>query len=308
MTMRALLWIPLLIRTAVPVQVVAPPVDQMKISVSAHTIGVNRGEVLNTWISGRRGNGALVLQEPQHAALSMMRSQCGFHVRPSEIGRSLDDGAVGGWITDVTPIRVVDRRVTFRVGWTRLGEDGKTPAAHGDQDATLSPGESLPLDLVPLSARERQSLPAGCDMIATSLRVGVEYVTSPKWDRRLVDTDVWLIEHVPGGTDRSQHTQIRSEFNVPVSFYFDDITTREGILDIGGRLILTQRDGYIEVELEPWSRLTDPAGGTDMNTMFPLHIQLGIKSNDVGAIELPPLKALTPPRTFSIRIQTRQIR
>jgi hypothetical protein len=201
---------------------------------------------------------------------------------------------------------VVARTVTFHVAWTRFAEDGKTLAERGDQEATLRPDESLPLDLVALSPGARQGLPPQCDITATSLRVGLEYGPSPTWDRRLLATDVWLIEHLPGGTERSQHTEVRGLFNVPSSFFFDDITTADGPLDIGGTFTAIQMDGYVEVTIQPRSRLVDASGNTNMWERAPLKLRL--KPDDVVSIELPPTKGQSAPRLFTIRIQSKQIR
>jgi hypothetical protein len=304
MNMRGLLLIPLILRTGIQAPEAAPPVDELRILVSAYTIGAEGGERPNVGFGGP-GRG-LVMGQTQRSAFSQMPTLCAFNVRSAETHRGLNQGAVGGWTIDVTPIRVVDRTVSFHVSWTRFGDDGKTPAERGDLEATLRPGESLPIDVVQLSPRVREMLPASCDIVATSARVGVEYRTSPTWDRRLLETDVWLIEHLPNGTERNQHTQVRGQFNVPTSFFFDDIATADGVLDIGGTFTILQMAGYVELTVEPWSRVVDSARDTSMVTKAPLRSRL--KPVDVLSIELPPIKALTAPRTFSLRIQTKQIR
>jgi hypothetical protein len=302
MTMRTLLLIPLLLRAGLPAPEPEPPVDQLRITISAYTIGAESGEKPNTSFGGTTDS--LVIAQPQHSAFSRMPTICGFSVRPAESRHALDAGAVGGWTVVVTPIRVVDRAVTFHVTWTRFAEDGTTPAERGDQEATLRPGESLPLDLVPLSPGARQ--PPYCGIVATSLRVGVDYGTSSRWDKRLLETDAWLIEHLSDGTERSQHTQVRGQFNVPSSFFFDDMATADGPLDIGGTFTATQMNGYVELTVEPWGRLVDASRNTHMVTKSPVTLRL--KADDVASIELPPVKGQTAPRIFSLRIRTRQTR
>jgi hypothetical protein len=302
--MRALVLLPLLLRASLPAPEVASPVDVLKIRVSANTVGAKGGERLNSYFAGLKGG--LTVGQPQYSTFSRMPTICGFNVRPAEARPTLDYGAVGGWAVVVTPIRVMDRTVTIHVAWTRFAEDGKTPADRGDQEATLSPDESLPLDLAPLSPGARQGLPPQCDIIATSLRIGLDYGPSPRWDRRLVATDLWLIERLPGGAEHSQHTQVRGLFNVSSSFFFDDLTTADGPLDIGGTFTAIQVDGYVEVTIQPRSRLVDASGNTDLWERAPTTLRL--KPDDVASIELPPTKGQTAPRSFTIRIQSKQIR
>lgn len=309
MTMRAWLLIPLLVRAGVlapDVAPPAPPADQLRIQVRGYTIGAKGGEQENVGFGGMRG--PMVLGEPARSAFSIMPQNCLFAVRAANARRTLDDGAVGGWTAEVTPIRVAERTVTFRIAWTRIGEDGKTPADRGDEEVTLGPGESLPLDTIQFSARARQLIPSTCDARATSLRVGVEYDVRPADDRRLLESDVWLIEHLPGGTERSQHTQVRGQFNVPSSFFFDDVNTAAGAFDIAGEFTARQMDGYVEVAIEVRRRIKDQlsrgAGG--------LSRVLRLKADDVASIELPPIvespQGQTAPRIFSLRIRTKQIR
>ena len=74
------------------------------------------------------------------------------HVRVLAVAPTLRPGAEIGWSVDVTPRKVDGDAVTFRVRWVRSrheGKDSSSPA--GDLEWTLRPGESVPLDVVPLA-------------------------------------------------------------------------------------------------------------------------------------------------------------
>ncbi len=54
-----------------------------------------------------------------------------------------------GWAVEITPVRVVDDAVTFRLVWARTRDEGKASTqSQSDRELTLRPGESIPLDSV----------------------------------------------------------------------------------------------------------------------------------------------------------------
>jgi hypothetical protein len=238
-------------------------------------------------------------------SFSKLTSQCGYSVRPT-VG--FEPGAVSGWQVEVTPTAVEGDAVTLRVAWVR-GIDNRQPSQEhkGEMVATLRPGDSLPLDLVRLRADDS---PSTCDVPAATLAVEVEYNPDRESDRRLLVTDLWLVERLANGTERSQQVSLRGQFNRPQPFYFEDLTDGSINLDISGDLTVRPRNGYVEVELSTLRRLSF----RNMLAERPGIVKslARLKPDDVAAIELPPVGDKTEKafrdRAITLRVRTRQVR
>jgi len=281
--------------------------DDVTILVRGNLIGASGGERPSVWMN----TSPLTIGRTQHIGIARMPTTCGLAVGPD-----LAAGNVGGWTIDVTPQAVTGRAVTFRIAWERVGGDA---APRVESTLTLEPGESAPLDVLPFPAALRTRLGSGCDVQAASLRVSLEYGTSPEYDRRLLETDLWLVEHLPDGTDRSRHTQVRGQFNVPTSFYFDDLGAGNDAFDVSGEFVARQTSGATDVSLEIRRRPSVSAP----NSVSHITRSVRLTPGDVAAVEFPALDIFGPAarasastlamrvasvNALSLRIQTKQIR
>ena len=119
-------------------------VERLSITVQGATISSPDGEEL------RVGGGANA-NEPEKTA------QHGFSLRPDRghdrctwaVSRVVEPDADVGWAVEITPVRVVNDAVTFRLAWARTRGQGKASTQpRNDMELTLRPGESIPLDSV----------------------------------------------------------------------------------------------------------------------------------------------------------------
>ena len=88
----------------------------------------------------------------------------GFSVLPDGcvwfVSRVVEPAADLGWAVEITPVRVVDDAVTFRLAWARTRDEGKASTqSRSDRELTLRPGESIPLDsgIAPVRASRERS-------------------------------------------------------------------------------------------------------------------------------------------------------
>jgi hypothetical protein len=120
--------------------------------------------------------------------------------------------ADAGWRVEITPLKVVDYAVTFRLHWMReIDRTGERPGE--TVEVTLKPGESRPIDTVQIAAGTKDSAGRPCDMKTASLRVSADF---PEFDRRLIGADIWLVERLPNGKERSQQQSIRGLPHRPI--------------------------------------------------------------------------------------------
>jgi hypothetical protein len=126
---------------------------------------------------------------------------CGFVTVRFDAAGTLEKGALAGWRVEITPTKVVDHAVTFRLRWTRaLDNIAKGVPPSEDVELTLKPGESRPIDTVPVQPAGN---PAGGPMWRQGGVASVS-VDFPEMDNRLFGADIWLVERLPDGTERSQ--------------------------------------------------------------------------------------------------------
>ena len=126
---------------------------------------------------------------------------------------------------EVTPLKIVNHAVTFRLRWVRALDKRQSVVSRASEDVevTLQPGESRPLDSVPVvQPARRLSTAVPAEPKAVSLRVVADF---PEFDRRLIGADVWLVERLPNGKEQSQLQSLRGLPNRPIAFYFDGVPT-----------------------------------------------------------------------------------
>ena len=289
----------------------AQTLDQLNIDIEGRVVNVTGGERPNTSAS----TGGLVIGRTTHAAFSKSAVMCGFGVSGAT---SLQSDAVGGWLVDVTPHRVDGNAVTFRVHWTRGRDSQQSATLAADLELTLRPGESVPLDIVPLSPSVTMPYQQ-CGVRATVLRVSVNYWPRPELDARLTSTDLWLVERMPDGSEHAQMLTVRGQFGRPTSFYFEPLADGVAKLDFYGEFTLTTNGGNLGLGITVRSRFIDNSGITAVLHDSPnsgraraVDKTLTLTPGEVVGLELPRLgeneSGAFSGRSYSIRIRTRQIR
>jgi len=281
----------------------APAADDIRIYVGGYQLttngaekpaGVSRGVVVG-WSMGK----------PTAAVFSMFG--CGYFavtVPPA----AFEDNATAGWRMEITPTKVAaDHAVTFRLRWVRALDTGNTfSPANEDIELTLKPGESRPLDSVPVPTTAKESDGRPCTVKAASLRLSVEFNSS---DRRLIGADVWLVERLANGKENSQLQSVRAMPHEKVPFYFDSISDGTNRFDFFGRLIAELKEGGIEIDVEATRGLPYPGQkGYQSGRFFRSTIQ--IKPGEIVDVALTPRfkDEELPNRVFSLRIRAKQIR
>ncbi|MCC7043287.1 MAG: hypothetical protein IT183_05465 [Acidobacteria bacterium] len=309
MTPRALTFFCLVTIASISVAA-AQSFPHLSVDIEGTTIGIEGGERPNTGMS----TGPLVIGEVMTAGFAKDPNFCGFGV-----ASRLLPGAISGWTVAVTPLKVENDAVTFRLQWVRArfeNRDSSSPS--GDLTVTMKPGDSMPIDVVPLSSSVTMPYER-CGVRATALRVSVNAYPIPQNDRRLVSTELWLVERLPGGQERSQALTVRGLFNRATPFYFDSITDGGVTLDFHGEFTVSPSDNQIVLNLTTRSRAVQ--GGTTSISLRdgPMRARgrevdsmVRLTSGEVVAIELPRLSendaGAFANHSFSIRVRSQRIR
>jgi hypothetical protein len=214
--------------------------------------------------------------------------------------------AVAGWRVEITPLKVVKHAVTFRLRWVRaLDTSGGFTPANEDIELTMGPGESRPIDSVPVPPNAATIDGRPCRAKAESLRVSVDF---PDFDRRLIGLELWLVERLPDGKEKSQLQSLRGVPNRPMPFYFDSVTDGTKRFDIFGKIVTDPQQDGVEVLVETVRSRAD-AGQDGYQASQWFRSTVHMKPAETVDVALP---ARGEPglanRTFSIRIQAKQIR
>jgi hypothetical protein len=284
----------------------AQSADDVQLNVGPYELAANGAEKP---MGGWRGTGQLVIGTPVVGVFSM--SGCGgFSITVPPHGFEKD--ATAGWRVEITPLKVVDHAVTFRLRWIRALDtsSGLTPQ-NEDIEVTLKPGESRPLDTVPVPPGAKTNDGRPCTRKAVSLRVVADF---PDFDRRLIGANVWLVERLPNGKEQSQLQSLRGVPNRPISFYFDGVADEAGRFDIFGKLVADPEQGGIEFVVETIRARADPGQDGYQSTRW-FKSTVHVKPNEIVDVALPAPVPTSgekagafAKRVFSIRIQAKQIR
>lgn len=273
----------------------------------AQTDGVER---LTVWVQGATlsspGGEEQRVAGGANANDTGVTTRHGFSLRPDRctwaVSRTVEPDAELGWAVEITPLRVADDAVTFRLAWARTREEGRasTQPRHS-MDLTLRPGESIPLDSVhrPCASQPRT--------VGASLKVTVIRFPDPDYDRRLIGLELWLVEKLEDGTERSQPLSLRGLYHRPIAFYFDSITQGAVALDIFGDVTTAPGEGTSEVKIVTRSRVFD-----QKQRPFPRETTATIRiaPNEVVSVQLPQVADASAfaSRALSLRIRVRQLR
>lgn len=280
----------------------AQTADEVQLKVGPYELAANGAEKAQ---GGWRSTGPVTIGEPVVGVFSMR--DCGYFsitVPPN----SFDENATAGWRVEVTPLKVVKHAVTFRLRWFRALDKGQglSPASE-DVEVTLRPGESRPLDSVPVATSTAKTLDGRpCTTKAVSLRVVADF---PDMDRRLIGADVWLVERLPNGKEQSQRQSLRGLPHRPIAFYFDGVADGSRRVDIFGTLVADPGQGGMEVTVETVRAAADP-GPEGYQSARWFRSTLHVKPEEIVDVALPSDEKTggLANRVFSIRIQAKQIR
>jgi hypothetical protein len=288
---------------AAPIAAAQTP-DDVQVSVSGYELSTHGPEKP---AGVTRGTGPLKIGEPTVGVFSI--SGCGYFsltVPP----HSFPENATAGWRVEVTPLKVVNHAVTFRLRWLRALDKGNSldPASE-DVAVTLKPGESRFIDSVPVVPSGLKT-PHGqpCDTKAASLRVSADF---PDLDRRLIGADLWLVERLPNGREQTQSQSIRGPFNRVIPFYFDSVSDGTTRLDFFGKLVAEPVQGGFELSLEAIRAVPNRDQERGYQSARWFHSTLRIKPNEIVDVALPTPDDKSAPfadRAFSIRIKPKQVR
>jgi hypothetical protein len=282
----------------------AQAADDVQISVGGFELAANGAEKAGgVW----RGYGPVTIGSPVVGVFSMFG--CGYFSVTIPPHPFKEDATVG-WRVEITPLKIVKHAVTFRLRWVRALDkgDGLSPASE-DVEVTLRPGESRPLDTVPVVKTATTLDGRPCATKAASLRVVADF---PELDRRLIGANVWLVERLANGREQaSQMQSVRGLPHRPIPFYFDSKPDGTNRLDFLGKLVADPAQGGMEVSLETIRAGAHPGqAGYQSARWFRSTVRM--KPDEIVDVALPladdeKVGALAN-RVFSIRIQMKQIR
>lgn len=280
------------------------PADDVQLSIAGFQLDANGAE-RPAGVS--RGTGPLTIGQATVGVISVRGCGAFTVTRPPN---SFEENATAGWRVEVRPLRVVTHVVTFRLRWVRaLDTSNALESTSEDVEVTLKPGESRPIDTVPIAMSGLKTFDGKpCTTKAVSLRVSADF---PPFDRRLIAADLWLVERLPNGQERSQSQALRGVPNRAIPFYFDTATDATKRLDIFGKLIAEPVQGGIDVSLEAIRGVPnrDPESGYQSVLWF--RSTLHVDPDEIVEVVLPPpdnKDMALADRRFSIRIKSKQIR
>jgi hypothetical protein len=309
-----------------PRAVAAQAPDGLNIVISQHAIASDGGERRRVWA---RVDAAAFGQTRSVSITQYRANSCagGIGDPPELASRGLAHAeAPGGklvpvpidsaWTVDVTPVRISGSAATFKLKWVRTRHRQQPSTSPGaDLEITLRPGQSLPLDMVSNPPPTNSMEPC-----VSSLRVGVEYRPEPEADRRLLAVDMWLVERLPDGTERSQPQALRGVPNNGMPFYFDRITEGAFSFDLFGEVSVAAGTGQTAVSITLRNRVNMPlppgiaARPADYYYIDVKRVTATLALEEVVSVVLPQADANPewrvpePKHSLSLRIRVRQLR
>jgi hypothetical protein len=239
---------------------------------------------------------------------------CGYFA-VSVAHNGFEERAITGWRVEITPTRVVDRAVSFRLRWVRAFDKSSKEATFASEDTelTLKPGEERTFDRVPVPQGAKTMNGKACQTSAASLRVSVDNYPPEDLDRRLIAADIWLVERLPNGGERSQPLSVRGLPNRSMPFYFDSIADGHVSLEIFGEVVARPEQDGLAVALLARSRTGESSFDWHQDGNWPEQVEstLHVKPQEIVEVALPKLGGGAGPfasRVFSIRIRARELR
>jgi hypothetical protein len=276
--------------------------DHLQIELGAYTQSNDGGEKPSgVW----RSTGPLAIGNPGNTIPSTFSvADCGYFTL--SVDGSLREHATTAWRIEMTPLRVVGDAVTFRLRWVRSLDTTKGfTVPSEDAELTLRPGESRLVDSVTVPPGMKTFDGNPCKTTAASVRALVDYYPSRSEDRRLIAADLWLVERLSNGKERSQVLSVRGLPNRSILFYFDGIRDQSQSLDIFGQLTARPAAGGIDVAMQTRSRW-----GEHESWNRSVRSAIHLKPEEVVEVPLPKFDNAGPfsGRELSIRVRARQLR
>ena len=266
------------------------------------------------------GAGRLSTKAPGSGRFSI--GKCGASSLQARAEGPFEPGIITGWRVEIVPIRVNDGAVTFRLKWIRAVDNGKDAKdTTEDVELTMRPGESRPMDsaAIPVDKETGRRCTVWdnrgkqVEYSAVALRVSVDYRPAELQERRLMGADLWLIERLPGGGERTQSLAVRGLPHRAIPFYFDAIRDQTLSLEIFGSLIIRPDGEAVKVELETNSRWGPATSdwreyrGILRQTESGLNVAPG-ETVELALGRLDDSAAPFASRNYAIRIQVKQLR
>lgn len=299
---------------------VAQTFDDLQIRLGAYTLSDDGGEqAAGGWYS----TGPVTIGRLAASTFSIGQTCAAFAI--SSVRGEVREDATAAWTIEVTPIRVVKEAVTFHLRWTRAvalrqqlergladGAAARNPGE--DIQLTLRPGESWPVDSVPMPPGAKMIDGRVCRGNSASIRVLVDHYPMVEAERRLVAADLWLVERLANGQEvpRSQMLSVRGLPNREIPFYFDRIVDAKIPLDIYGILSARPSSNAVAVAVETLCQWGDSTSrSASYGPQKTVKSAVDVKADEVVEIQLPKLGNDAGPfgaRQFAIRIRSRQLR
>ena len=296
----------------------AQTADEVEVAVGVVNVRTNGAEQL---AGGFLSTGPVSKKASSDGRFSV-RPCGGFSIEAKAEG-AFAEGATTGWRVHITPLGMSDGAVRFRLQWVRALDTGKEMSAKSeDIELTLRPGESRSLDTVSVPPDKNTGRPCPIwdnrgkqiELSRAGLRVSVEYTPHESLERRLVGVDLWLIERVAGGAERTQSMSVRGLPHREIPFYFDAITDNATSLEVLGYVAASPAGDGLAVLLQTRSHLGPAAfdwrDGKRAPTRY-VDSRLQLKPGETVEVALPQLESSAGPfaaRRYAIRIRARQLR
>ena len=249
--------------------------------------------------------------------------KCGASSLQGRADGPFEPDVITGWRVQMMPIRVIDGAATFRLKWTRAIDNGRESNAKSeDVELTMRPGESRGIDAaaIPIDPATGRRCAIWdnhgkqVEYSSFALRVSVAYRTWEFQERRLMGADLWLIERLPGGGERTQSLTLRGLPHRAIPFYFDAIRDQALALEIFGSLVIRPENEAINVELDTNSRWGPVAFDWRERKTLPIRAsesRMRVAPGETVELTLGKLDAGAEPfssRRYAIRIQVQQLR
>ena len=234
-----------------------------------------------------------------------------------------DEGASSGWRVEITPIRVSDGAATFRLKWIRALDTSKEMYPNSeDVEVTMRPGESRPMDDVVIPPDKETGRRCTVwdnhgkqvEYSAVALRVSVEHRNWGIQERRLMSADLWLIERMSTGAERTQALTVRGLPHREIPFHFDAIREHTLSLEILGSVVARPEGEAVAVELQTnsrWGPATFDWREYQRVQIRQSDSRVRVKPGETVEVVLGRLDDSAGPftaRQYAIRIRTQQLR
>jgi len=221
-----------------------------------------------------------------------------------QFGGSFPAGIANAWRVQITPLKVTEMdTVTFRLAWATAVDGRFSSGVEEAIQLTLRPGQSVPIEVQPWTSAGQ-----GCGGKHATLMLSVD-PPPREMDRQLVLTDLWLVDKVAGGVERTQRLALRGRFGEMQRFYFDDINGTGRVLDLSGEILVLAREDGVDLQITTQRRRMAYDGGA--RDVASATSRVHLRPNDTAAVELPKSVYESDPflgHELSLRIQSREIR